>query len=90
MRIRAGFVSNSSSSSFVISLNKLNKLQVAAIKRHIDIGRDFGVYARPGDEWDVYECDDGYLRGSTCMDNFNMYEFLIKIGIDSNDVEWSY
>jgi len=39
MKIRNGFVSNSSSSSFVINLSDLNEWQISAIVLHIEIAK---------------------------------------------------
>lgn len=79
MKIRNGFVSNSSSSSFVIDKTKLNALQILAIRDHINIGRQLGMkYARDEDAWDVTE-KDFTINLYTFMDNFSMSEFLEKI-----------
>lgn len=82
MKIRTGFVSNSSSASFVIDARKLTELQVLAIRDHINVGSKMGVeYADEDDQWDIREDeDDGKIYLSTSMDNFNMDEFLSRIG----------
>lgn len=79
MKIREGFVSNSSSSSFIISKPKLSALQLMALRNHIQVGKELGIeYCDPEDAWDITE-DDDTIRLSTFMDNFDMEEFIGKI-----------
>ena len=87
MKTRNGFVSNSSSSSFIISKNVLNEIQIDAIKNHAS-----NLYfKRSGcdkyDAWNISE-DDLFIYGSTSMDNFDMEKFLSIIGVDLNTISW--
>lgn len=92
MKYRQGFVSNSSSSSFIINLYNVSGKQLKAIEEHIE-------YARCKLDWPEDECDpedvwnissdSEYVKGSVFMDNFNMGKFLSGIGVDPSDVEWS-
>jgi hypothetical protein len=87
MKSRFGFVSNSSSSSFIISKHFLNEWQINAIKNHTT-----NLYfKRSGcdkyDAWNINE-DEHFVCGSTSMDNFDMREFLCMIGINPNVVKW--
>ena len=91
MRIRLDFVTNSSDSSFIMSLKDLNATQIYAIKNHTMFAEHMGW----GKE---FNCDYGWgievnkekgtIEGYTSMDNFDMYEFVRRIGIAIDKVKW--
>lgn len=90
MKIRNGFVSNSSSSSFIISKRNLSEPQIFKIKNHIEYASENFPqihWATPNQEWCVDETDE-QVTVWTSMDNFDMYEFLLLIGIDDEYIKY--
>lgn len=81
MKTRNGFVSNSSSSSFVVNKRYVSDHQLQLINTHIEEGKKVGV--GDGDYFDSWCVDnrDDSIKLSTTMDNFNMREFLLRIGV---------
>jgi hypothetical protein len=82
MKIKTDFVTNSSSSSFVIPKNILSFEQIYQIMNHMKIAREindpdvnFGYIHSDYDEWYII-IEDDKIKGSTSMDNFDMDEFL--------------
>ena len=88
MKIRDGFVSNSSSSSFVISRNDLSATQLYQLIHHEELASSFGLHCDPMDAWYVDDDLANIVKGSTHMDNFSMVEFFNYIGIDIDKVKW--
>lgn len=85
MKIRTGFVSNSSSSSFIVKKAQITALQLSYIYDHIEHARNVlqwsGIDA--ADEWVVYEEGEN-VHITTSMDNFDMHDFLLSIGVSRN------
>lgn len=104
MKTRNGFVSNSSSSSFVVPLAALTAAQIAMIKDHIEFAQtlqkldpenqELQWYADEGDEWKIEEGTnekgEKVLTGDTSMDNFDMQHFMGQIGVPAGLVEWEH
>ena len=86
MKKRIGFVSNSSSSSFMLKKEYASEHQLELIRNHSTKGADFGV-EYSDDCWTITE-NEYCIEGKTWMDNFDMDEFLTRIGI-KDGVEWS-
>lgn len=87
MKVRKDFVTNSSSSSFVIAKRHLDNDQIEAIRRHSEIGKKLGIdWAE--EAWNIEE-NKRYIGGYTSMDNFDMEEFLNKIDVNLRHVDWS-
>jgi hypothetical protein len=93
MKIRNGFVSNSSSSSFLIPINALTENQITKIQNHIEVTKnwllqnDSDIDAYEDDKWEI-QVTDKCVYGYTFMDNFNMSFFLRKILNLKNYIYW--
>jgi hypothetical protein len=86
MKIRDGFVSNSSSSSYTISKSELKPWQVALIRKHFEIANLMAGEMQTN-EWDEYSFGYLNIRVWTSMDNFNMYWYLTHIvGVSREDL----
>lgn len=88
MKIRNGFVSNSSSSSFVVSLIGLTDDQIEKIFKYYEL---YKVYADRAEFFEDYDINmygwfiqiyENHIRGFTYMDDIDMREYLQKIGVD--------
>lgn len=88
MKIRYDFVTNSSSSSFVISKNVLSLRQMEIIKDHINYAKKHNLdnHCCAEDAWNVYE-NENDINVWTIIDNFDMYSFLMKIGVKPEDIK---
>ena len=91
MKTRMGFVSNSSSSSFIIKKEKLSSDQLYAIQFHCLYTRTHysneGFFCHDGDSWNINETPEE-ISGDTLMTNFDMEKFLGLIGVKDEDIQW--
>lgn len=94
MKERNGFVSNSSSSSFIIKKEKLTESQINEIKNHFNIVIEnkyysiYKEYLHESDEWEIEETETE-IKGHTAMDNFDMRSFFDIIGVKGVEFgEW--
>ena len=88
MKIRYDFVTNSSSSSFLISKKYLDYDQIRAIRNHHKLGEKMGFVESWLDyPWNIKENND-FITGYTSMDNFDMESFLSKIEVNMRKVTW--
>ena len=82
MKIRNGFVSNSSSSSFIVEKEKLTKSQIHMLLGYKDMEFNY-------DGWVIEEGEDCMI-GWTHSDNGCIHEFLENIGISEKaNIKWS-
>lgn len=75
MKTRHGFVSNSSSASFVVALSVLSEKEIRKIKSYTQYeNSDENRYF---DHWEIYEDQyRGILTGNTIMDNGSFSEYI--------------
>ena len=104
MKIRVGFVSNSSSASFVLKMDGLTDYQIHMIENHIYFARtmkrkkneldeeyDLGYSDEDSDAWQItVDKEAGEIHGYTNMTNFGMESFLQLIEVDMSKVEFDY
>jgi hypothetical protein len=93
MKIRAGFVSNSSSASFVLPIEGLTIEQVFKILYHTEIAQkemkenkvlnpnDYDISR--WDKWDI-TLSGNKIFGFTTMTNFDIQHFINEIGAGKN------
>ncbi len=91
MKIRTGFVSNSSSSSFCIQKKHLSELQLLAIREHVKFAEMLDIPCEAEDQWTITDISEGKgIEGYAFMDNYDMSTFLAKIGVKSKHIHWEY
>ena len=86
MKLRIGFVTNSSSSSFTIAKSDLTDEQIEKIKNYFEAAKRVGMNDFD-DLWDIDETNFN-INGFTCMNNGDMLKFLRLIGVDRDNIEW--
>ena len=78
MKNRIGFVSNSSSSSFILQKFKMTDLQLAQVMDYTNTLKQFNL---EDDGWSV--TDDGeFIRGDTVLDNGDFDKMLKAINLN--------
>lgn len=94
MKIRTGFVSNSSSSSFLIPHNILSDEQLEKIKAHKQFTQRYGSWRLYDDRGEEREDGRDSISVSIPSDDFEMqdffefFQFLESIGIKLSQLEW--
>ena len=86
MKIRAGFVSNSSSASFVVDKRLITEAQAELLRRHSIIASMLynelktNIFDSADQSWELDETKTK-LEFSTTMNNFDLPGFAKEIGI---------
>ena len=80
MKIRNGFVSNSSSASFIISKKDLTENQIDELLKYTDNEKNY-------DGWTIEE-ESNSIAGFTIMDNETINSFFNSLNIPDNHIEW--
>lgn len=87
MKYRSDFVTNSSSSSFIIEKKYLDEQQIEAIKDHHLLAPKMKMDMTKYDDWQIDE-NDRFITGYTRMDNFSMDDYLEKLDIPASIIKW--
>jgi len=89
VKTRECFISNSSSSSFIINLSKLTEEQIQEILEPNYATQNCGADEGFPYKWSItIDRNANRIGGYTFMDNFDMMAYLDDIGVLSNIVEW--
>lgn len=84
MKIRSGFVSNSSSSSFIVKLDEMSARDLAMLLAY-DTTNNSVVCDVYGDSWTFnVDAEKGVVEGWTSMDNGDLKEYMERHHIDGS------
>ena len=87
MKLRTSFVSNSSSSSYILNKLKMTEFQLELIRDHYNVYKKLTTeeYLSEYDSWNIDE-NELTIRLYTFMDNLDMGWFLDQIGVPNEAI----
>jgi len=99
MKERTGYVSNSSSASFILQKSKMTEAQIQHIESLISAYKGIHYIKLPGtlpglescgETWEITENTE-FIKGETFMDNCELSKILDNIGVkEEATIEWSH
>jgi len=90
MKTRQGFVSNSSSASFIVSLEKITAKDALKLMDYDKLPAD-AMGREWKDGWDIeVDFTKGLIHGCAIMDNGDLSEYLIKENVNISLFVWKH
>lgn len=86
MKIRSGFVSNSSSSSFIVNIKDV-KTSIVNKLLNPDHFSPKEFNPQWSDGWSVYKVDEFHYNFLTYMDNFDYIGFVKWLGLEMENID---
>lgn len=100
MKLKIDHVTNSSSASFMIPKSCLTENQMRMIRDHIETAMFFQKAHPDKEEYKFGYVDERYswqideshhsVQGHTSMDNFDMFAFLVAIGVPGGEIHYEH